>query len=137
MFHLQRLWGLSLDNIVAYDVVLPNGTIASGVTSDSYPDLFWGLQGAGNAFGVITKYTMKTYAAPESATYYSYAWDLSADQAIESMQAWQDFVDSGIPAELGSELTYGKGSQAGQLTFQFSGNYYGSQDSVRVPEFTL
>ena len=35
--------GLTIDTIVGYELVMPNGTITS-VTADSDPDLFWGLK---------------------------------------------------------------------------------------------
>ena len=36
----SRLWGLTIDTIIAVNLVLPNGTIARA-TKQSYPDLFW------------------------------------------------------------------------------------------------
>ena len=36
-------YGLTVDNVVGYELVMPDGTIAS-VTEDSYSDLFWGLK---------------------------------------------------------------------------------------------
>ncbi|KAI0337499.1 FAD-binding domain-containing protein [Trametopsis cervina] len=57
---LTNAYGLAIDNIVAYELVLPSGQILS-VTAQSYPDLFWGLQGGYNNFGVVTKFTLKAY----------------------------------------------------------------------------
>ena len=36
-------FGLTIDNTVEYELVMPNGTIAS-ITATSSPDLFWGLK---------------------------------------------------------------------------------------------
>lgn len=127
----SRQWGLSTDNVASVEAVLPNGTIAD-VSKDSYPDLFWGIQGAANAFAIVTKYNMKTFQAPSEATHYMYTWQLSADDAAKGMQSWQDFVNSDIPAELGTQITYGKGSSKGQVTFSFTGAYYGSSDSFNA-----
>lgn len=36
-------FGLTIDNLSAFELVLPNGTVTS-VTESTYPDLFWGLK---------------------------------------------------------------------------------------------
>ncbi|KAI0767639.1 FAD dependent oxidoreductase [Fomes fomentarius] len=53
-------FGLTIDNLSAFELVLPNGTVTS-VTESTYPDLFWGLKGGFNNFGIVTKFTLKTY----------------------------------------------------------------------------
>ncbi|KAI0794890.1 FAD dependent oxidoreductase [Abortiporus biennis] len=52
--------GLTVDNIVSYELVLPNGTITT-VTENSQPDLFFGLKGGFNNFGIVTRFTMKAF----------------------------------------------------------------------------
>jgi hypothetical protein len=42
-------YGLAIDTIVGYNLVLPNGTVAC-VTQSTYPDLFFGLKGGFNNF---------------------------------------------------------------------------------------
>lgn len=39
-----------MDNVIAYEVVLPNGTITTA-SNDFNSDLFWGLKGGFNNFG--------------------------------------------------------------------------------------
>ena len=41
--------GLSIDTIVGFNLVLPNGTVTY-VTQSAYPDLFFGLKGGSNNF---------------------------------------------------------------------------------------
>ncbi|KAJ7599303.1 FAD-binding domain-containing protein [Mycena floridula] len=53
-------FGLTVDNIVGYELVLPNGTVAD-VTANHNPDLFFGLKGGFNNFGIVTRFIMKTY----------------------------------------------------------------------------
>lgn len=38
---MQGQYGLAIDNVVSYRIVLANGT-AITVSADSHPDLFWG-----------------------------------------------------------------------------------------------
>ncbi|KAI9449094.1 FAD dependent oxidoreductase [Lactarius psammicola] len=52
-------YGLSVDNVVSYDLVLPNGTITSVTSNDT--DLWFGLRGGMNNFGVVTKFVVKSY----------------------------------------------------------------------------
>ncbi|KAI0062516.1 FAD-binding domain-containing protein [Artomyces pyxidatus] len=52
-------YGLAIDNTVAYELVLPNGTIATITEADE--DLWFGLRGGLNNFGIVTKFTFKSY----------------------------------------------------------------------------
>ncbi|KAK2462597.1 hypothetical protein APHAL10511_005330 [Amanita phalloides] len=56
-------FGLALDNTVAYELVMPNGNVVK-VTESSYPDLFFGLKGGYNNFGIVTQFTMKALPQP-------------------------------------------------------------------------
>ena len=47
-------FGLTIDNTVGYELVMPNGTIAS-ITATSSPDLFWGLKVSVGGTVVTTK----------------------------------------------------------------------------------
>lgn len=46
--------------MVNYELVLANGTITNA-NSTHNPSLFWALKGGGNAFAIVTKFTMKTF----------------------------------------------------------------------------
>ncbi|KAI9439709.1 FAD dependent oxidoreductase [Lactarius indigo] len=52
-------YGLSIDNVVRYDLVLPNGTITSVTSKDK--DLWFGLRGGLNNFGIVTKFVVKSH----------------------------------------------------------------------------
>jgi len=52
--------GLVCDNIIAYEVVLPNGEIVNA-TSTSYPDLWKALKGGSSNFGIVTKVTIRCF----------------------------------------------------------------------------
>ncbi|KAF8630864.1 hypothetical protein AX17_005223 [Amanita inopinata Kibby_2008] len=54
-------FGLALDSVTAYELVKPDGEVIA-VTHGSHPDLFFGLKGGFNNFGIVTKFTMKTFA---------------------------------------------------------------------------
>ena len=56
---ISNQYGLTIDNVVSYELVLPNGTVTT-VTSAN-PDLFFALKGGYNNFGIVTRFTLKTY----------------------------------------------------------------------------
>src|SRR4051794_40789369 len=61
--YASRKWGLTLDTIVALDVVLANG-IEVHATKIEFPDIFHAMRGAGDSFGVVTYFYLQTFLAP-------------------------------------------------------------------------
>ncbi|KAG6908410.1 hypothetical protein DXG01_004771 [Tephrocybe rancida] len=57
---LTNQYGLAIDTVVAFELVKPNGDIVA-VTATSDPDLFFGLKGGMNNFGIVTRFTLKTF----------------------------------------------------------------------------
>ncbi|OCH91179.1 FAD-binding domain-containing protein [Obba rivulosa] len=53
-------FGLTIDTVEAFELVLPNGTVTN-VTSSSNPDLFFALKGGFNNYGVVTKFTVNAF----------------------------------------------------------------------------
>ncbi|KAG0696311.1 FAD-binding domain-containing protein [Suillus ampliporus] len=62
--YLTNQYGLAIDNVAAYELVLPNGTVTT-IASSNDPDLFFGLRGSLNNFGIVTHVTLKTYPQPQ------------------------------------------------------------------------
>ncbi|OTA90182.1 hypothetical protein M434DRAFT_14123 [Hypoxylon sp. CO27-5] len=58
--YLADLYGLVCDNVVNFEVVTATGAIVNA-NATSNPDLFWALKGGANNFGIVSKFTMKTY----------------------------------------------------------------------------
>lgn len=57
---LTNQYGLTIDTVVAYELVKPTGEVAN-VTANSDPDLFFALKGGLNNFGIVTRFTLRTF----------------------------------------------------------------------------
>ena len=53
--YLGRLHGLTIDNVLAADVVTADGRLRR-VDAEHEPDLFWAIRGGGGNFGVVTRF---------------------------------------------------------------------------------
>jgi len=60
MGRLQRKFGLTVDNLLAVDLVTAGGERIRASESEN-PDLFWGLRGAGANFGVATSFEFRLH----------------------------------------------------------------------------
>ncbi|KZV64574.1 FAD-binding domain-containing protein [Peniophora sp. CONT] len=75
-------YGLTIDNIAAYELVLPNGTVTTVTEEDE--DLWFALRGGGNNFGVVTKFTLVTH--PQSDMVWGGLITLT-DNAVDAISA--------------------------------------------------
>ena len=57
---LSRLHGLTVDNLLAADIVTADGELLT-VSERDHPDLFWAIRGGGGNFGVVTSFTFELH----------------------------------------------------------------------------
>lgn len=59
---MVRKFGLTVDHLLAADVVLADGTLVHS-NPDQHPDLFWAIRGGGGNFGVVVSFLFRPHPA--------------------------------------------------------------------------
>ena len=61
--YLVRKYGLTIDSLLAAEVVTADGQIRH-VDEHTHPDLFWAIRGGGGNFGVVTRFKFRLHEVP-------------------------------------------------------------------------
>jgi FAD/FMN-containing dehydrogenase len=61
---LSRLYGLTVDNLLAVEVVTASGEVLVA-DETHHEDLFWALRGGGGGFGVVTRLRLQAHELPQ------------------------------------------------------------------------
>src|SRR5215217_7387825 len=60
---LSRLHGLTIDDLLAAEVVTADGSVLE-IDAERHPDLFWAIRGGGGNFGVATRFQFRLHEVP-------------------------------------------------------------------------
>src|SRR5262245_12324825 len=86
---LMRKHGLTVDNLLAVDVVTAGGERLRA-SADHHPDLFWAVRGGGGNFGVVTSFEFRLHSVGPIVLAGPILWD--ATDAGEVLRFYRDFV---------------------------------------------
>jgi FAD/FMN-containing dehydrogenase len=95
--HLMRRFGLTIDNLLACDLVTADGEYVVA-SAEENPDLFWGLRGGGGNFGIVTSFKYQLHPLGPTVLAGLLAWPMT--QAGEVLRFFRDFV-ADAPDEVG------------------------------------
>jgi FAD/FMN-containing dehydrogenase len=86
--YLTRRYGLTLDNLLAVDMVLADGRFVTASDSQN-ADLYWAVRGGGGNFGVVTSFLFRAH--PVSTVYGGpMMWPM--EEAAEVLKFWQKLI---------------------------------------------
>ena len=94
--HQRRRDGLTIDNLVSAEVVLPDGRQVRASAHEN-PDLYWALRGGGGNFGVVTGFELQLHELGPEVFALNVAYPL--DEAARVLSEWRNAV-AGAPDEL-------------------------------------
>jgi FAD/FMN-containing dehydrogenase len=99
---LTRKHGLSIDNLIAADVVTADGELVHA-SQDENPELLWGVRGGGGNFGVVTSFEFDAHPLPDPL--YAGAIIHTRDRWEEALRFYAGWV-VGLPDEMTTIITF-------------------------------
>jgi FAD/FMN-containing dehydrogenase len=96
--YLSRRFGLTVDNLLAADVVLADGTFVTA-SETSHSDLFWALRGGGGNFGIVTSFTFRCHDIGENGVIIGGPVLYDIADTAEVMRWYRELLPS-LPEEL-------------------------------------
>lgn len=96
--YLTRRFGLTIDNLLAADVVLADGSFVTASESE-HIDLFWALRGGGGNFGVVTSFRFRCHEIGEAGNVIGGPVLYDFADTAEVMRWYRELLPS-LPEEL-------------------------------------
>jgi FAD/FMN-containing dehydrogenase len=108
---LARRYGLTLDNVLEYDIVTADGQLRRAAP-DENPDLYWALRGGGGNFGVVTSFLFRLHPMQREVVNAGFSFPLS--EARQVLNFFGEYADS-APDEMhvGGGIGGAAGKEAG------------------------
>jgi FAD/FMN-containing dehydrogenase len=124
MGRLQRRYGLTIDNLLAVELVTADGRVIQA-SDEENADLFWGLRGAGANFGIATSFEFRLHPLEEAVTHGTLTHPIERATELASIfreaeesapdELWLGFalgVEAGDPVATAQALHCGPAEQA-------------------------
>ena len=108
MGRLQRKLGLTIDNLLAVELVTADGTVVRA-SDEENPELFWGMRGAGPNFGIVTAFEFRLHPFAGVVTHGAVTHPL--ERVDELAGHYRELVEDG-PDELWTSFGMSVGGDA-------------------------
>src|SRR6187431_1143298 len=108
MGRLQRRFGLTIDNLLAVEMVTADGRLIRA-SDDEHPELFWGMRGAGANFGIVTAFEFGLHPFDGLVTHGTVTHPI--ERAEELAERFRELVEDG-PGELWTSFGMAVGGDA-------------------------
>jgi FAD/FMN-containing dehydrogenase len=86
--YLTRKYGLTIDNLLAVDMVLADGSFVTASSKEN-PELFWAVRGGGGNFGVATSFEFRLHPV-DTVQFGPTFWPLEESTTV--LRAYRDFI---------------------------------------------
>jgi FAD/FMN-containing dehydrogenase len=96
MGRLQRKLGLTIDSLLAVELVTADGRVVRA-SEEENPELFWGMRGAGANFGIVTSFEFRLHPFEGLVTHGTITHPI--ERADELAERYRELVEAG-PDEL-------------------------------------
>jgi hypothetical protein len=125
---MDRLWGLTSDNIVGLEIVTAAGEIVTADAANN-AELYWACRGGGGGnFGIVTQFGFSTFPVTETALFFA-TWPWEA--ARQLLPAWLEWAPDG-PDELWSNCVFEADPGAVNPYIQVAGVWAGSEAGAQA-----
>jgi FAD/FMN-containing dehydrogenase len=108
MGRLQRRFGLTIDNLLAAELVTADGRVVRA-SEDENPELFWGLRGAGANYGIVTTFQFRLHPLDGTVTHGTVTHPI--ERAEQLAERYRELVEDG-PDELWTSFGMAVGGAA-------------------------
>jgi FAD/FMN-containing dehydrogenase len=99
---LRGKLGMSIDNLLAVEMVTPDGTLRRASATEN-SDLFWAIRGGGGNFGVVTTFEFQLHEIGPQVMLCNPVY--AAKHAREVLRGWRDFMKT-APDEFTTEFFF-------------------------------
>ncbi|KAL3654587.1 hypothetical protein CASFOL_001572 [Castilleja foliolosa] len=124
--NMLRKYGLSIDNLIDFNIVVANGSIQN---KSSSPDLFWAIRGGGGAsFGIILSYKIKLVPVPKTVTVFHVEQYMSenASYTVDEYQKIMPDIDKNLFIRILLQPVTVKNTKTKTLRTTFIGMFLGN-----------
>jgi FAD/FMN-containing dehydrogenase len=92
MGRLQRRFGLTIDSLLAVELVTADGRVVRA-SEDENPELFWGLRGAGANYGIATSFEFRLHPFEGQVTHGTVIHPI--ERSAELAERYRELVENG------------------------------------------